>query len=140
LSLQVESTEEGSEEEPSIPTATSSSESSTPPKSRLARLAEDWLMEQEQDELVSCWQRFDEKTTTRTDPAPAAPCSSTTADESLVQSSLTTEERLERYLDSRGIRRKEEQLHQNEIETAIQLAQKATSPQEALIALEAVQP
>ena len=135
LSLQAESSEQGSEEEPSIPSA-----SSTPPQSRLARLAEDWLMEEEQDELVSYWQRFDEKTTTRADPASAAPSSSTTADESIVQSSLTTEERLERYLDSRGIRRKEEQLHQQEIETAIQLAQKATTPQEALLALEAVQP
>jgi hypothetical protein len=106
----------------------------------LARLAEDWLMEEEeeQDEWISYWQKFDEKTTLVIPPDPIAATGASGEEELIIP--LTTEERLERYLDSRGIRRKEEQLHQTEIETAIQLAQKATTAQEALVALESVQP
>jgi hypothetical protein len=105
-------------------------------KSRLALLAEDWLDDDEEDELQKYWERFDEKS-----PQPQQPTTSNTQDnDDSFSSSLTTEERLERYLDSRGIRRKEERLHQKEIEDAIQTAQKATTAEEAIQALEAVQP
>ncbi len=106
----------------------------TIPQSRLARLAEDWLDEEKlEDERISYWERFEEKTPNQLSHDALLP----NRDESCL---LTTEERLERYLDNRGIRRKEELDHQDKIETAIQLAQKATTSDDAIVALENVQP
>ena len=118
--------------------------SSSPSKSRLALLAEDWLEDDdddEEDELQKYWERFDEKTPHQSKTSTIITNKQDDDDDNDDSSSLlTTEERLERYLDSRGIRRKEEILHQKEIENAIQIAQKATTPEEAIQALDAVQP
>jgi hypothetical protein len=108
-----------------------------PPQSRLARLAEDWLEEEEEDELLKYWERFEDKT------AQSAPNNRESIDKDDSSSSallLTTEELLERYLDSRGIRRGEELAHRVEIEASIQAAQTANTAEEALKALETVQP
>mmetsp|Transcript_27132 Transcript_27132/g.33524 ORF Transcript_27132/g.33524 Transcript_27132/m.33524 type:complete len:148 (+) Transcript_27132:448-891(+) len=56
------------------------------------------------------------------------------------QSSLTTEERLERYYDSRGINKTKENQYANDIEIAIASAQKANSPESAILALKKMQP
>jgi len=112
--------------------STASDESSSNAKqSRLARLAEDWL-EEEEDELLQYWERFDDKT-------PKILENDKRSDDT-EEENLTTEQRLERYLDSRGIRRKEEIEHQDEIEAAIEAAKKAETAEEALQALENVQP
>jgi hypothetical protein len=105
------------------------------PQSRLARLAEDWLEEKEEDELLKYWERFEEKTT---QPVPKNTEEKETTDKD--DSTLTTQERLERYLDSRGIRRGEELTHRDKIEASIVAAQTAITAEDALKALETVQP
>ena len=102
------------------------------PQSRLARLAEDWL-EEEQDELQLYWERFDAKTKQEESPA-------TIIDDYDDDSSLTTEQRLERYYDRRGINKRCEQGHAKEIKEALDKAQKAATPEQAIAFLEQVQP
>lgn len=112
----------------------------TAPQSRLARLAEDWLLEEEEDpnnEWLSYWERFDEKIPQSIH---EETLQITNTNSNIEKSTMTTEERLERYLDSRGIRRKDEVDHQQEIQTAIQLAQTAITADAALRSLEIVQP
>jgi hypothetical protein len=100
------------------------------PQSRLARLAEDWL-EEEEDELQLYWERFDEKTKEE-EPPPA------TIDDD--DESLTTEQRLERYYDRRGINKRCEQGHAQEIKEALDKAQLAATPEQAIAFLEQGQP
>jgi hypothetical protein len=101
------------------------------PQSRLARLAEDWL--EEEDELQLYWERFDEKTK-QEEPLPATTIYD--ADDK----SLTTEQRLERYYDRRGISKRCEQEHAQEIKEALDKAQLAATPEQAIAFLEQVQP
>jgi hypothetical protein len=101
------------------------------PQSRLARLAEDWL-EEEEDELRLYWERFDEKTKQEEPPA------NTKDDDN--DTSLTTEQRLERYYDRRGINKRCEKGHAQEIKEALDKAQIAATPERAIAFLEQVQP
>jgi hypothetical protein len=120
----------------------SSSNSSKKPQSRLARLAEDWL-EEEEDELLQYWERFDEKTKQET--VIAVEEEATSSDDSdgepgPANSTLTTEQRLERYYDRRGIHKSNERKHANKIQAAIATAQAASTPEQAIAALVQVQP
>ena len=80
-------------------------------KTRLAQLAEDWLDEEEEegDELLQYWERFDAKQVVK------AKITSTVD----TNNGLTTEERLERYFDSRGINKQKEKDHAMEIKTSM---------------------
>ena len=114
------------------------------PKSRLALLAEDWL-EEEEDELTSYWERFDENKNgnTSTDSKSSSFASSDSLPNIVDDSSseeLTTEERLERYYDSRGINKKKEEQFKSNIEYAIDAARKAATAEVAIVELEKVQP
>jgi hypothetical protein len=105
------------------------------PQSRLALLAQDWLEEEEeQDELQLYWERFDEKTKQERTPA------TTIAEDDNDERSLTTQQRLERYYDRRGINKRCEQGHAQEIKEALVNAQKAATPEQAIAFLEQVHP
>jgi len=101
-------------------------------KTRLAQLAEDWLEDEEEegDELLQYWERFDAKQVVK------AKITSTID----TNNGLTTEERLERYFDSRGINKQKEKDHAMEIENAIDKAQKATTSSHAIAVLQEVRP
>jgi len=105
------------------------------PKSRLARLAEDWLEAEEVDEWDQYWQRYDDN---KNDPGSVK----IESEEALFEDdeNLSTEERLERYLQSRGISKAEEEAHRSEIEEALSKAQQASTPKQALDYLRQVQP
>ncbi|GFH44922.1 hypothetical protein CTEN210_01396 [Chaetoceros tenuissimus] len=114
------------------------------PKSRLALLAEDWL-EEEEDELSSYWERFDENKNgnVSADSKSLSFASSDSLPNIVDDSSsetLTTEERLERYYDSRGINKKKEEQFKSNIEYAIDAARKAATAEIAIAELEKVQP
>lgn len=113
------------------------------PKSRLALLAEDWL-EEEEDELASYWERFDEnKNGNVSADFNSTSFASSGSYKNIVDSSsetLTTEERLERYYDSRGINKKKEEQFASQIEYAINAAKKAATAEIAIAELEKVQP
>lgn len=114
------------------------------PKSRLALLAEDWL-EEEEDELTSYWERFDEnKNGNVSADSKSLPFASPDSLPNIVDDSsseaLTTEERLERYYDSRGINKKKEEQFKSNIEFAIDAARKAATAEIAIAELEKVQP
>jgi len=114
------------------------------PKSRLALLAEDWLEEGE-DELASYWERFDEnkKGNVSTDSKAtsfASPGSYKNIVDDSSSEALTTEERLERYYNSREINKKKEEQFKSNIEYAINAARKAATAESAIVELEKVQP
>lgn len=114
------------------------------PKSRLALLAEDWL-EEEEDELTSYWERFDENkngniSADSKSSSFASPYSSPNFVDDSSSEELTTEERLERYYDSRGINKKKEDQFKSNIEYAINTARKAATAEIAIAELEKVQP
>ena len=114
------------------------------PKSRLALLAEDWL-EEEEDELTSYWERFDEnKNGNISADSKSSSFASLYSSPNFVDDSssevLTTEERLERYYDSRGINKKKEEQFKSDIEYAINTARKAATAEIAIAELEKVQP
>jgi hypothetical protein len=104
------------------------------PKSRLARLAEDWLEEEEEgDELTKYWERFDKK-------EKQEPTTVVVVVEKEEENNLSTEQRLERYYDRRGINKKKEEEHATSIQEAIQTAQKAATSEQAIAALQKVRP
>lgn len=113
-----------------------------PLKSRLAQLAEDWLEEEEEeDELLSYWDRFDtNRASSSGETNSLVQNTATTTATEEEDDSLTTEERLERYFDSRGINKALEAQHATDIEAAIGQAQRAETPVEAIHALSKVQP
>ena len=106
----------------------------TKPKSRLAQLAEDWL-EEEEDELQMYWDRFEENKVNGNTAARSEPQKEVADDEN-----LTTEQRLERYFDSRGIHKGNERKYASQIEQAISKAQSAQTPEQAIAVLSEVQP
>jgi hypothetical protein len=113
-------------------------------KTRLAQLAEDWL-EEEEDELLQYWERFDAKEVATvamslTSTQSSSQAESTEDDDTGTSNYLTTEERLERYFDRRGINKQKEREHAKEIEAAIEKAQKAVTPQQAIAAIQEVRP
>lgn len=112
-------------------------EDAAKPKSRLALLAEDWL-EEEEDELQMYWERFEENKG-NAEATKSIPDADNTASRD-EDSDLTTEQRLERYFDSRGIHKLNERKYASRIEQAIAKAQSAPTPEEAITALTHVQP
>lgn len=114
---------------------TSSSSSETKPMSRLAMAAADWM--EEEDELQSYWDRYDTaKSTSNKDAeiknAPSA------SDLSQEDETLTTDERLDRYFQSRGIDKSIEKKYASNIENAIKHANSASSSLDAIQSLEKV--
>ena len=113
-------------------------------KSRLAMMAEDWL-EDEEDELELYWNKFEESktsgiTTTRKEDTATSSASSNNANEHTKEkeNNMTTQELLDRYLQSRGIDRTSEQEQVENIEQAIQRAKRARTAVEACQILEQV--
>lgn len=116
------------------------------PKSRLAMLAEDWMMaEEEEDELADYWSRFEDNKTS----GQQIIDSEKDIDEDLGADAeekllLTTEERLDRYFDSRGINKQKEKEHTVEIQKAITKAtnilDSGRPPQQAILTLQEVKP
>ena len=115
----------------------SKNNNSTPKsKSRLAQLADDWL-EEDEDELQSYWERFDNR---RLEQSPVDSDRRPPLVEVDTNSSISTEERLERYYDSRGINKAKEQKYAKDIQRAIDKARSAKTPEQAISAIESVQP
>ena len=115
------------------------------PKSRLAMLAEDWMAEEEEDELADYWSRFEDNKTS----GQQIIDSEKDIDEDLGADAeekllLTTEERLDRYFDSRGINKQKEKEHTVEIQKAITKAtnilDSGRPPQQAILTLQEVKP
>lgn len=112
------------------------------PKSRLAQLAEDWL-EEEEDELQTYWERFDEnknkiqskEVQIKENEVKRLEGEEGDKDEF---STLTTEQRLERYFDRRGINKAKERKYAVQIKEAITTAQNAKTPEAAIEALDGV--
>ena len=140
---QKESQNEANSEENDDDIISTLNNSEDKPKSRLALLAEDWL-EEEEDELASYWDRFDEnKNGNVSADFNSTSFASSGSYKNTVDSSsetLTTEERLERYYDSRGINKKKEEQFASQIEYAINAAKKAATAEIAIAELEKVQP
>jgi len=118
-------------------------ETANKPQSRLARLAQDWL-EEEEDELQLYWERFDDKKG-GSDEEGAGSSSQARRNARGDQdedggSPLTTEQRLERYCDRRGINRRRERERAAEIQQALEAARGATTPEQAILYLEEVRP
>jgi hypothetical protein len=117
-----------------LATANKNDDNNTPPpskpQSRLARLAEEWLEEEEGDELTKYWERFDMKE--KQEP--------TVVVAEKEEENLSTEQRLERYYDRRGINKKKEEDHAISIQEAIQTAKKAATSEQAIAALQKVRP
>jgi hypothetical protein len=85
-------------------------------KTRLAQLAEDWLEEEEEDELLQYWERFDAKEVavpTKNKPTSLLVDDSSTENYFANATTVSTEERLERYFDRRGINKQKEKEHAN---------------------------
>jgi hypothetical protein len=93
-------------------------------------LAEEWLEEEEGDELTKYWERFDMKE--KQEP--------TVVVAEKEEENLSTEQRLERYYDRRGINKKKEEDHAISIQEAIQTAKKAATSEQAIAALQKVRP
>lgn len=102
-------------------------------------MAEDWL-EEEEDELQLYWERFDENKSGNIKQEDSSHASKIHDDEEDDSLTLTTEQRLDRYYDRRGINKRREREHITEIEHALKNARKAATPEEAILFLEKVQP
>ena len=109
-------------------------------KSRLAQLAEDWLEEEAEDELMSYWDRFDTNRVSSAGETKTFMIQKNATATEAEELALTTEERLERYFDRRGINKALEAQYASDIEAAIRQAQRAGTPGEAMNALREVQP
>lgn len=116
------------------------------PSSRLAMLASDWL-EEEEDELASYWDRFDEARTsgTKASTTTASSTTATTGSSEDDEKVLTTEQRLDRYHASRGVDRRAEEANRPAIEAALAKARgdgddASSTASEAVRALEDVLP
>lgn len=115
-------------------------EESNKPKSRLALLADDWL-EEEEDELQMYWERFEaNKEESGKQTEVVAPKNDDSATEGGVSNNLTTEQRLERYFDRRGIHKASQRKYASQIEQAIATARSAPTPEQSIAALAEVQP
>ncbi|KAL7523412.1 hypothetical protein ACHAWF_000507 [Thalassiosira exigua] len=128
---------------------TDGSESSAPPDklkpmSRLAMAAADWMEEEEDhDELLAYWDRFDEaKSKSKNDGDSSSPSNTTPSieEEYDYDADISTEERLDRYYQSRGIDKSAERKHVEQIDLAVASAVAAASALEAIRALEKVRP
>mmetsp|Transcript_5197 Transcript_5197/g.7246 ORF Transcript_5197/g.7246 Transcript_5197/m.7246 type:complete len:265 (+) Transcript_5197:45-839(+) len=100
----------------------------TKPLSPLAMAAADWL-EEEEDELALYWDRYDvaKKSSSKEQPQSTPP-------QPLLDTDIntTTEERLDRYYESRNIDRGVERQHATQIKHAIETSKKASSADEAI--------
>jgi len=98
------------------------------PLSPLAMAAADWL-EEEEDELALYWDRYDvaKKSSSKEQPQSTPPQPLLDTD-----SNTTTEERLDRYYESRNIDRGVERQHATQIKHAIETSKKASSADEAI--------
>jgi len=105
----------------------------------LARLAEDWL-EEEEDELQLYWERFDENKSSNKQEDSSAQATKNQNGHDEEEDSLTTEQRLERYYDRRGINKRREREHTMQIQQALEKAKKAATPEQAILFLKEVQP
>lgn len=114
--------------------------------SRLAIAAADW-MEEEEDELFSYWDRFDDAKSNAKQKDRIAKTSTVTSlfttdtESNLLNTTISTEERLDRYFKSRGIDKSLEKKHSKDIERAMRYAtNSALCPMDAIQELEKVQP
>ena len=120
-------------------------ENSPKPMSRLAMAAADW-MEEEDDELLSYWDRFDDaksnsKKNANTTHPQGASNSEVILENSQSEINMSTEERLDRYFQSRGIDKSIEKKYSKDIERAMTYAStSASSAQDAIQNLEKVLP
>ncbi|CAB9517483.1 expressed unknown protein [Seminavis robusta] len=110
------------------------------PKSRLAQLAEDWLEEEQDDELQLYWERFESNKANPSSLVCKQPSADSDSDNNDEEQLLTTEQRLERYFGRKGIHKSNERKYAPLMEKVIAKAQAATTPEEAMLALEPVQP
>ena len=106
-------------------------------QSPLAMAAQDWL-DEEEDELSSYWNRFDEN---KSDAKKAAKSKVfEIPDVPVVDRSLSTDQLLDQYYEGRGIDKRIENKHRDEIQQALNAAKKAKSAKEAVRILEGVRP
>jgi len=134
---------DGNDEDLSSPTPNASDQSNEDKKkiaqSPLAMAAQDWLEDDDDDdELYSYWNRFDEKKSDAKtgEKAKALDIPNFPA----VDRSLSTEQLLDQYYEGRGIDKRVENQHKEEIQKALDSATKAKSAKEAVNMLEAVRP
>eukprot|EP00978_Attheya_sp_CCMP212_P001218 scaffold2550_cov48-Attheya_sp.AAC.1 len=133
-----ESTESDNAQSPDIIGSDETTE--TKSMSPLAMAAADWL-EEEEDELSLYWEKFDDaKRDGLSNKSRVNTATELLVDEKNVSPvvAITTEELLDRYYESRGISRKTEQMHEQEIKDAVKAARKASSAEEAIRRLEVV--
>jgi hypothetical protein len=101
--------------------------------SPLAMAAADWL-EEEEDELAMYWDRYDvakkNSNSGKEQTLPSAPQPQQDQDNN--DATTTTEERLDRYYQSRNIDRGIERQHSTQIKQAIEKSKKASSAEEAI--------
>ena len=98
--------------------------------SPLAMAAADWL-EEEEDELAMYWDRYDvAKSDNSNNDIKEQPQQSTP--QPFDTESISTEERLDRYYESRNIDRGVERKHSTQIKQAIENSKKASSASEAI--------
>lgn len=102
------------------------------PSSPLAMAAADWL-EEEEDELALYWDRYDvakkNSDSNKEQPQSVTPAQPLQPDK---DEDTTTEERLDRYYQSRNIDRGMERQHSSQIKQAIEKSKKASSADEAI--------
>lgn len=104
------------------------------PSSPLAMAAADWL-EEEEDELAMYWDRYDvakKNSDSSKEPSPSTPAQPLRPKD---DDDTTTEERLDRYYQSRNIDRGMERQHSSQIKQVIEKSKKASSPDEAILLL-----
>ena len=133
---------DGNDEDLSSPTPNASDQSNEDKKkiaqSPLAMAAQDWLEDDDDDELYSYWNRFDEK---KSDAKTGERAKALDIPNfPVVDRSLSTEQLLDQYYEGRGIDKRVENQHKEEIQKALDSATKAKSAKEAVNMLEAVRP
>jgi len=133
--------EEARQKEPRGPQTTTSSKR---PLSPLAMAAADWLEEEEEDdEWAQYWNRFedgkrgDSATVSTTD---VSTSSSTHASNTTDDRNLSTEERLERYLQSRGIDRQQQSQVEPELQRVLQDCKTQFTAQQVIDTLQQIEP
>jgi hypothetical protein len=107
-------------------------------QSPLAMAAQEWLEDDDEDELFAYWDRFDEK---KSDAKMESKSNVfEMSDAPAVDRSLSTDELLDQYYKGRGIDKRVENKHRNEIQKALNAAKMAKSAREAVRFLEEVRP
>ena len=111
--------------------------SNTPPKpmSRLAMAAADWMEEEEEDELSDYWDRFDDAKSSANKYDKSQLTDSKEEDDAIT---MSTDQRLDNYLKSRGIDKTVERKYAQEIGQAMTLAASSSSAYDAIQTLERV--